>query len=864
MSPAVVSASSSHVANSASAPSKGATAKKTRIIRRRGRARNAIESDDEIEREVGTDSEPEDDLSSTSSASTSDDSDTEPASEDVNSNDHSGIVVSSSSQALRNSRKSEESKVSVSKGLNGNGAVPFFNTSNNWSDMVADEGTKASSDLPVIDFADFNSQTVATAPEPQPRKSKRAARKRQQEAAKSSVPPKTEQQEPAQQPQPPQPEEEEEEPKDSSESKPQSEDPGSRHPSRAPQFKRPIGQTARQAYQQRLESDPSYVPTVGGFWGHDDRLLDKDLRSLSGWWRGKWQGRGRGFASRGRGRGGFVGSQGREFDEQQPENLPAIEKQWTHDGFEEMKRKEERNTSRRKRSEERKREQQDQQQQTQSPQSPANTPSRGGAPFARGRGGLTRGSHHGRPRHGSPLAQPGRVWFVMKPELMWTKQHEGFLHHEHPKNRQAPSYRVKLPGKSAEVVPSKAKVKDTTPSKAAVPQDVQPPITAEDKNIVVRLPTRTQSQLSQPAEPEPVTTVEEPPIEDVFRVRPELAPKDIIPLSVTSSSSSTNTPSFSAPSAHSSGTSPSLPDPAIRSQLEQLTIEPSKSDPIRRAQTEEAVLRNPSSITPTSSSAPQSEETSADRPSLPPLQTVFTPPPVAQPSPAYGSPYGYPHLPPGVALNQHGMPYELATGRPVYLQMPHLYTPRPMMHSPHSSISFSPGHMHHPSVEYMPPMPTHTPINGYAEPPMFTLPRPSARIEIRAPDENYDGKSKKTASSSAPHKPSGLRTTASTYAPANVADTTPKAEDAYPSLSSGNADVAEAPTYPTLGPSEHMDDHAMHQRQHADPSMMPYPAYSNYYYPDAYGYNPYMDMSQVYDGYSLDPNAPQGTIYPGY
>jgi hypothetical protein len=26
---------------------------------------------------------------------------------------------------------------------------------------------------------------------------------------------------------------------------------------------------------------------VGEFWGHDDRLLDKDLRSLSGWWRGR-------------------------------------------------------------------------------------------------------------------------------------------------------------------------------------------------------------------------------------------------------------------------------------------------------------------------------------------------------------------------------------------------------------------------------------------------------------------------------------------------------------------------------------------------------------------------------------------------
>ncbi|OBZ65208.1 hypothetical protein A0H81_14809 [Grifola frondosa] len=33
---------------------------------------------------------------------------------------------------------------------------------------------------------------------------------------------------------------------------------------------------------------------VGEFWGHDDRLLHKDLCRLSGWWRGHWQTRGHG------------------------------------------------------------------------------------------------------------------------------------------------------------------------------------------------------------------------------------------------------------------------------------------------------------------------------------------------------------------------------------------------------------------------------------------------------------------------------------------------------------------------------------------------------------------------------------------
>src|SRR6266550_7879529 len=63
--------------------------RKTRITRRRGRAQTGIESDDEIVREVGTDSETEDDLSSIDSDS---DSDTEPVSE--------GAVVDGRSRPL--------------------------------------------------------------------------------------------------------------------------------------------------------------------------------------------------------------------------------------------------------------------------------------------------------------------------------------------------------------------------------------------------------------------------------------------------------------------------------------------------------------------------------------------------------------------------------------------------------------------------------------------------------------------------------------------------------------------------------------------------------------------------------------------
>jgi hypothetical protein len=81
---------------------------------------------------------------------------------------------------------------------------------------------------------------------------------------------------------------------------PASTTPGTWHPTFHPETKSASppaphhrGRTARQLYQGQLKNDPSYVPTVGEFWGSDDRLLDKDLRTLSPWWRG------RGFRDRG-------------------------------------------------------------------------------------------------------------------------------------------------------------------------------------------------------------------------------------------------------------------------------------------------------------------------------------------------------------------------------------------------------------------------------------------------------------------------------------------------------------------------------------------------------------------------------------
>jgi hypothetical protein len=49
----------------------------------------------------------------------------------------------------------------------------------------------------------------------------------------------------------------------------------------------------------------------------------------------------------------------------------------------------------------------------------------------------------------------------------------------------------------------------------------------------------------------------------------------------------------------------------------------------------------------------------------------------------------------------------------------------------------------------------------------------------------------------------------------------------------------------------------------ADPAMMGYPHYSQpYYYPEAYGYVPYMEISQQYEMYPpADSLPPQGTVY---
>ncbi|KAF9515264.1 hypothetical protein BS47DRAFT_804331 [Hydnum rufescens UP504] len=120
---------------------------------------------------------------------------------------------------------------------------------------------------------------------------------------------------------------------------------------------RPPKPNPRQVYLDRLSSDPSYVPRVGAFWSHDERLMDKDLRSMSGWWRGRWQGKGRGTSrpdgsilGRGRGRSNFAPPTGGSVSHPLSKDVmsnsgntssPAVpatngDRSWSHDGYEEL------------------------------------------------------------------------------------------------------------------------------------------------------------------------------------------------------------------------------------------------------------------------------------------------------------------------------------------------------------------------------------------------------------------------------------------------------------------------------------------------------------------------------------------------
>ena len=851
--PATTTASSSLPASPPSKPRPQPRLKKTRPVRRRGRGRHDFESDDEFVREVGTDSELDDDTRSSVGSTT--DSDTEPVS-----NGHLSRVLtpnttqsSADVKSLGHQSKDQD--------------VPSFFEGGNWSEMVADEAANGPSDLPVVDFVDFGASPLDQRPAKAlpPRKAPKSSRRPQVKRAVSAP---TVDRPPAPQPSP-------------AHTEPDTEDhPVDGHqpvsnpnpPPRSSMGRRP-GQTARQAYQQRLESDPSFVPTVGDFWGHDDRLLDKNLRSLSGWWRGRWQGRGRGrgvdrLFIRGRGRGpvarsdsGHRGSAEGDFDPQEaqkpPTEVPRVDQPWTHDGFEEMKKRDERRR--------------EVQQHSPRPTRGFGPRGRGASIATRGRG-LARGggftSSPTRPPLVPPVSTPDRTWYAMKPERVWTKQHDAFLYFNStlkPRPGVGPGYRVKLPNAQAHIV--RGSVRPSQPSTAEVSSSSQaPPSEDGDKLFVVRLPKRSGKEkavetMLPPSEP--LTTVEEPPIDDVFVVRPELAPPRILIADTkppaTTATSNPDPSSPSGPSPHSPP-QPTLPSTEVKASPQSTVIDPQPSQSAAPSTDAAPSARQSNEPSPSSkeSQTTETQEAPVRRngpPAPPPLQTVFPPP---QPSPPFSSHYSYASpLPPGVAINQHGMAYEVATGRPVYL--PPAYTPRPLAHGMMTppGMSYMPGHMHHHSGSPDFLAPPHTPpIATFIDPStggsLFSFPRQSARVEIRAPSTS-DMKS----SIKSQRRPSGLRTSAAAYEPLQPGSFS-NGVASFPSSSSesyvapnGLGDGTNPDTSPGLQP--------------ADPAMLGYSAYpASYYYPEQYGYTQYYDVSHVpqYEMYHADPHhASQGVVY---
>ncbi|KAI0796975.1 hypothetical protein C8Q75DRAFT_802638 [Abortiporus biennis] len=852
--------------------------KKTRIVRRRGRGKNGVGSDDEIEREARTDSDTDDDQSSLLS-----DSDTESVSDDDHPTNGSEVVTPSTTQSpppLDFTGPSSSSKGAPLTTTLVNGDAGPFVGATDWAQMVADENANGASDLPVIDFAEMDRHAISqpVVAVSRSRKQSKAAKK----AANGHTPPKVASISTVQAPPPPKVDDEEppveEEPVAST----------SRQVSRERRPPKVAGTTARQAYQQRLESDPSYVPKVGEFWGHDERLLEKGLRSLSPWWRGRWQTRGGsrgrvGFSMRGRGRG-FAPPNGHAVTAQeQPDvdgaspatEVPPIERAWTHDGFEEMKRREERRKA-----------------QVQQ-QSPSFGPSQRGMPFrgrggffsGRGRGGFVRGGAVASPtssRGGLPFGpSSGRPWFAMKPEKPWTKQHEGFLYFNDaalkPRLGLGAGIRIRLPGgRREQVIRTPPRVVPSSTIDALATTTSGPTTDDTERSFTVRIPRREDQQQSVAGEKEtvqveePATTVAELSIDEVFTVRPHAVPSHVpigLPHRADASPEEpestevdeagpstihTSYPAFT-PSPSASSAVPPVSLNSAHQQLEQILVPSSATIEGPSAHIENTVLRNPPSNI--HAPIPQVVDESRHAPLiLPPLQTTFSPIPPT--SPPYGSPYAYaPAMPPGIAMSQQGYPYEIATGRPVYLQAtppPPMFTPRPMMHMSHPSggVPFMPSHMHHPSItspDFLAPSST-PPVNGFIDPstglPIFTPARQSSRIEIKAPDGKKAMWQSRLRTEVA-ETPS-MNTSAPSFYPPDSSDSNTVDDNVVPG---GETAVSGQPQA---------------QYSAVEPNMMAYAPYQQqYYYPGQYGYAPYMDMSSQamnYELYSTEHNN-QPIIY---
>lgn len=366
-----------------------------RKLGRARRQRREFDTDEELEAEAGSDSDSHFSDGGSATNSGSEVSDLEEGSSIHGGRNRVSSPPTPVATTLNSTNRTEENHSNHEKrDLSAKPPATF-----NWSDAVQDSLNGDVADLPVIDFADFRPEKI---------------------------------QEPAQV------------------------DGMSQGSVRAPSpqeqrqrivYTRPPNRpSARQAYQQKLSNDPSFVPVVGEFWGHDDRLMDKELRSLSGWWRGRWQGRGRGGFGRAwdRGRGGLHAHEHLDLNAEDAEDVPPVDRTWSHDGFEELNKSAERQYSRARRGWRQHKFQPQYQNRGRCTPSTAASDSRPRTPI------------NPTARAQAQAAAQGRPWFAKKPERIWTKQFDGFLYAEpelKSSSGKAQSIRIRLRSDQSLVVP---------------------------------------------------------------------------------------------------------------------------------------------------------------------------------------------------------------------------------------------------------------------------------------------------------------------------------------------------------------------------------------------------------------------------
>ena len=738
--PALVSSSSQSTANIPQG-SKNPSSRPKRLVRRRGRGRDEL-SDDEVEREALSDS----DFSSgsTDSATRSDDD------EDI-----TRSTLNPGEQKSRSIRSSAPSPPAALARLNGH--KPFTDTSANWSEMVTAEQDAGggSSSLPIIHFDEFtpgalnNTSSALHSSEEVTELRTKASKRKGKKLARVDE-------------------------RDASVNEPAASAP------------RPPKPNPRQAYLDRLSSDPSYVPRVGAFWSHDERLMDKDLRSMSGWWRGRWQGRGRGRSDlavpgRGRGRGTFRSPAGgsslrpatkdvKGSSTTTPPAAPATNgnQSWTHDGYAELDESDRMHV-----------------QDRANPLDDSSGRARGGLS---GRDAFTSGalpppasfsvtSDPSPPTPQSPIGarpQPPRFG---KAERPWTKPLDTSLLGHHPKAKmsgQGLNVRVQLPVKMTPTRP-RATLLDRALGRAISPQTDHFEAFSDDgdRAAIVRLPGRPQGSSSS----RPRHFASPPDSIDLQTVN-QAVPDSPSPEKVKLPSKASGTV-VSPSSPHIDVPAP-LVTPAPVEPEEELAPELPHFDGIQDVgsfaiqETESVPSQSPNELDTVEEKDPFVVQVppNLERPTEL-LRQAFAPQSqqsTYHPSPARPLPYNNvseyspypapPPLPAGLAVGENGMFYEVATGRMVVLTPPPapLFNPRAPPYFPTISHPYPIHHSHtHPLTPdfITPPAGTppgvhsgryaysgrdspryaaYSPIEGRDEAPIFVPARQtSGALEIRAP-----------------------------------------------------------------------------------------------------------------------------------